>query len=124
MATADAWTTRFSSVFMSATVCLTVFSKVASSSASTPAFACPRATRPTRPKISDKNAISCSPLRLQMPDNAPGGHHVDQQEIDAGQNIVFVVRPHRLDLAEIVQDDGRFAAARVIQLESGRGDTV
>src|SRR3974377_1706198 len=94
MATAEAWTTLFNSVFMSATVCLTVASKVASSSTSTPALACPRETRPTRLKMSDKNAIRFSPpLRTQLAQHTAGGHHVHEQEVDRGQDVVVVLRP-------------------------------
>src|SRR5450432_3775612 len=112
MAMAEARTTLLSSVFMSATVWRTVASKVASSRVSTPAFAWPRATRPTRPKISERNAInvfSSSPLRYaaslcrQAAQQAAGRQYIQQQKMHARQDIVFVVRPHILQFAEVVQ---------------------
>src|SRR5215467_10575566 len=112
MAAALARTTLFSSVFMSATVWRTVASKVASSRASTPAFAWPRATRPTRPKISDKNGMLFSPLRFEMADEPAGAHHVHQQEVHTGEDIVLVIRPHLLEFAEVVQGHGDFARTR------------
>src|SRR5215472_7474907 len=132
MATAEARTTLFNSVFMSATVCRTVDSKVASSITSTPAFACPRATRPSRPKISAKNAIEFSPrlffcfaeLCRQAPYQAARAHHVDQQKVDAAQDVVLIVLAHLLELAEIVERDRGLAAARIVKLEVGRVDAV
>src|SRR3954453_2496481 len=117
MAEADACTTLFNSVFMSATVCLTVVSKVASSSASTPEFAWPRATRPMRPKNWDKNAISYSPLRTKVSDELMRAHHVDQQELNAREDVVLIVGAHVLELAEIVQSDRDFAVSDVVKLE-------
>src|SRR5215469_12295268 len=109
---------------MSATVCLTVASKVASSRTSTPAFACPRATRPTRLKISDRNAIKFSPpLRTQMPQNTAGSHHIDQQKVNTGQDIVLVFRSQVQELAEVVEGD-RDLTAGVVELEVGGRDAV
>src|SRR4051794_18435692 len=126
-------TTLLSSVFISATVCRTVASNVASSITSTPAFACPRATRPSRPKKSPKNAIAVSPrflsrpglfdqpyaLRLcgQVAQQAARAHYVHQQEMHAAQNVVLVVRSHALDLAKVVQGYRYVAAAGIVQLE-------
>src|SRR5450759_5770518 len=106
---AEARTTLFNSVFMSATVWRTVASNVASSIASTPAFAWPRATRPMRPKISERNAIIVSPrspldpLGRQAGQYAPRRHHIHQQKMHAGQDIVLILRTHVLQLAEVVQ---------------------
>src|SRR5215469_674335 len=124
MATAEARTTLFNSVFMSATVCRTVDSKVASSMTSTPAFACPRATRPSRLKISDRNAIVLSPLRSQIPQHATRHEHVHQQEVDAGKDVVFILRPHVLQHAKVIQRDGYFAAAGFIKLKVRCGNAV
>src|ERR1039457_6730017 len=116
---AEARTTLFNSVFMSATVCRTVASNVASSIASTPALACPRATRPTRPKISDRNAIIVSPrsplksLGRQAAQQMPRRHHIHQQEMHAGQDIVLILRTHVLQLAEVVQGDGDRKSTRL-----------
>src|SRR3954454_7699308 len=114
MAEAEACTTLFNSDFMSATVCFTVDSNVASSRASTPEFACPRATRPTRPKNWEKNAISYSPLRTKMSDEPVGAHQIHHQELHARQDIVFVVIAHVLQFAEVVQGDGDFAVLELV----------
>src|SRR5215471_20032501 len=129
MAAALARTTLLSSVFISATVCRTVASNVASSSASTPALACPRATRPTRPKKSDRNGIvyysscrqvACATLRCEPADQAARAHHVHQQEMHAREDIVIVLRPHVLQLAEIVEGDGDLAAPHFVKLKCRR----
>src|SRR5947209_3115368 len=96
---ADERTTLLSSVFMSATVCRTVDSKLASSIAPMPSFALPRATRPARLKMSEKNAMS-GKLRSNQ---VFCMHNIGQQKIDAREDVVLVVRPHVLQLAEIIQ---------------------
>src|SRR5450432_235860 len=125
---AEARTTLLSSVFMSATVWRTVASKVASSRVSTPAFAWPRATRPTRPKISERNGIKSSPLllklRCQAAQQTAGRQYIHQQEMHAGQDIVFVIRPHVLQFAEIVQRDGDLAIAGRVELKMRSRDAV
>src|SRR5215472_16117832 len=104
---AEARTTLFSSFFMSATVWLTVASKVASSMALMPWLACPRATRPARLKMSEKNPIfslsltlclgglclvaRSSPLLNILPYQFAGGQDVGQHEAYAGQDVVAVV---------------------------------
>src|SRR5215469_9198240 len=119
MATAEARTTLFSSVFMSSTVCLTVASKVASSMTSMPLLAWPRATRPARLKRSERNAIFAPLLSLHLTlkaaQNAASRHHVHQQEMHAGENVVFVVRAQILQFAEIVEGDGDLASRRFIE---------
>src|SRR5581483_5049607 len=117
MAEAEARTTLFSSFFMSATVCRTVDSNVASSITSTPELAWPRAMRPIRLKKSAKNPILCSPLRPQFAEQAPRAQHIRQQAMHAGKDIVLVFRSHFLQFTEIVQRHGDFAAARFIQLK-------
>src|SRR5436189_6442112 len=114
MAMALARTTLLSSVFMSATVWRTVASKVASSITSTPALACPRTTRPMRPKMSPKNAIvffSSFPfldeaLRCEAAEQTARAHHVDQQEVHTAQDIVLVIGAHIQNLGEVVERDG------------------
>src|SRR5215468_4769374 len=126
---AEARTTLFNSVFMSATVWRTVASKVASSIASTPAFACPRATRPMRPKISERNAISSLlffpyVLSRQAAQHAARRHHVHQKEMHAGQDVVLIFGTEVLQFAEIVQGDGDVTVPRVVKLERRGADAV
>src|SRR5580698_6446386 len=102
---AEARTTLFNSVFMSATVWLTVASKVASSMVSIPLLACPRATRPARPNRSDKNAISFLRLRFQTGEHAARRHHIDQQEMHAREDVVLIVGAQILQLAEVAERD-------------------
>src|ERR1039458_3841735 len=121
-------TTLFNSVFISATVCRTVASKFASSNASTPAFAWPRATRPTREKMSERNAISSllvSPcLFSQAAQYLPRRHYIHQQKMHAGYHIVLVLRTHILYLAEVVQGHRYIAAPRIVKLEAGSADPI
>src|ERR1051326_5960967 len=126
MATAEARTTLLSSVFMSATVCRTVDSNVASSMTSTPAFAWPRATWPSRLKISVIKAIVVSLTLLsgsQLSEHAPRHQHVHQQEVDAGQNVVLILRVHILQNAEVVQGNGDLAAG-FVELEVRSGNAI
>ena len=67
IAWAEARTALFSSLRLSRTVCLTVASNVASSTTLMPWFAWPRATRPARLKISDRNPIVVSPRYCSLP---------------------------------------------------------
>src|SRR5574340_1174008 len=124
MATAEARITLFSSVFMSATVCFTVDSKVASSMALTRSFACPRTTRPMRLKKSERNPIVYPPLPRETPDQIAGVNHVDQKEMHAREHIVLVVRPHVLQLAKIVKRHGHVAVADIVKLEVRGGDAI
>src|SRR5580698_7768045 len=121
---AEARTTLFNSVFMSATVWLTVASKVASSMVSIPLLACPRATRPARPNKSDRNAISFLPLRFQSGEHAAPRHHIDQKKMHARKDVVFVVGAQILQLAEIAERDRHFAFAGIIEREVRGGDAV
>src|SRR5471030_2834272 len=122
---AEARTTLLSSVFISATVCRTVASKVASSTASTPWLACPRATRPSRLNISFRNAMDFSSLlRFQVAQQMPRRHYIHQQEMHARQDIVFIVWPQVLQLAKVVQRDRNFAVRHFVKLKIGSGDAV
>src|ERR1700678_2066356 len=121
---AEARTTLFNSVFMSATVWLTVASKVASSMVSIPLLACPRATRPARPNKSDKNAISFLRLRFQSGEHMARRHHIDQQEMHAREDVVLVVRAHILQLAKIAEGNRHFAVGGIVEREVRGGNAV
>src|SRR5215469_3692263 len=127
MAAAEARTTRLSSSFISATVCLTVDSNVASSMTSIPWLAWPRTTRPMRPKMSLRNGIispfiiaGCLAFLLEVAEQAARAQHVHQEKMHAGEDVVLIFRSHIEQLAEVVQGNGRRALSRIVQLEIGR----
>ena len=44
-------------------------------------------------------------------------HHIHQQEVHAAKDVVLIVGAHILQLAEVVQRNGDFAAAGIVKLE-------
>ena len=51
-------------------------------------------------------------------------HYVRQQKTDAGEDVVLIVRPQILQLAEVVQGDGDVAVAGIVKLEMRGGNAV
>src|ERR1035438_2660372 len=66
----------------------------------------------------------CPPLAFETAQQAPRAHHVLQQEMDAGEDVVLFVGTHLPQLAEIVQRYGHRVFAGVVDLEMGSGDAV
>src|SRR5579862_8105513 len=131
IASAEAPMVLASSVRMSSTVCFTVASKVASSIWSIPLLACPRATRPPRLKISEKNPMVCSsssPLsllrRCRRLQQIPRLHHIGHQVTRQTQDVIVVFGPHVLERAKVVEGDQGLAVVRLIQPECGGGNSI